>query len=339
MTAGTFTSASLREAQRIADEVLVPAALAVDADGAVPASHLNLLAEKGFYSLAAPPPLGTLDLGDFSDARTVVELIAGGCLTTAFVWVQHHSAVMATASTGNDHLRENYLAALAAGKRRAGLAIGAAVRPGPPVLRAKAVEGGYVFSGEAPWVTGWGSVDTLYTAARDDEDMLVFALIDAVEGATLSVEPLQMVAVQSSRTVTVRFDNHFVPAERVSGLVPHAAWLEREPEMLRFNGSLALGVAGRAISMLSDGAMVSELDSVRQQLGNAAPQDVAAARAACSELAMRAATALAVHDGSRAVLMDGHAQRLVREATFLLVFGSRPPIRAALLQELAKPRH
>jgi hypothetical protein len=38
-----------------------------------------------------------------------------------------------------------------------------------------------------------------------------------------------------------------------------------------------------------------------------------------------------VTTGSRAVLAGEHAQRLVREATFLLVFGSRPAIRSALL--------
>ena len=41
-----------------------------------------------------------------------------------------------------------------------------------------------------------------------------------------------------------------------------------------------------------------------------------------------------VDAGSRAVLPDHHAQRLVREAAFLLVFGSRPAIRAALLRRL-----
>jgi hypothetical protein len=35
---------------------------------------------------------------------------------------------------------------------------------------------------------------------------------------------------------------------------------------------------------------------------------------------------------SAAVLPDQHAQRLSREAVFLLVFGSRPPIKAELLR-------
>jgi len=50
--------------------------------------------------------------------------------------------------------------------------------------------------------------------------------------------------------------------------------------------------------------------------------------------ALRAAAALAVRDGGHAVAMDRHAQRLAREAVFLLVFGSRPGIKSTLLQRL-----
>jgi hypothetical protein len=56
------------------------------------------------------------------------------------------------------------------------------------------------------------------------------------------------------------------------------------------------------------------------------------ARAAASELAVRAAAALAARDGSRSVTVDQHPQRLAREALFLLVFGSRPGIKSALLR-------
>ena len=59
---------------------------------------------------------------------------------------------------------------------------------------------------------------------------------------------------------------------------------------------------------------------------------MAEARAAASELAVRAAAALAVRDGSRSAGVDQHVQRLAREALFLLVFGSRPGIKSALLR-------
>ncbi|HKE65227.1 MAG TPA: acyl-CoA dehydrogenase, partial [Micromonosporaceae bacterium] len=58
------------------------------------------------------------------------------------------------------------------------------------------------------------------------------------------------------------------------------------------------------------------------------------ARAAVSELAWRAAATLTAWQGARAVLAANQAQRLVREATFTMVFGSRPVIRDALLHRL-----
>jgi hypothetical protein len=45
---------------------------------------------------------------------------------------------------------------------------------------------------------------------------------------------------------------------------------------------------------------------------------------------MRAAAALVVAHGATAILASQDAQRLAREALFLLVFGSRPTIKQAL---------
>jgi hypothetical protein len=75
----------------------------------------------------------------------------------------------------------------------------------------------------------------------------------------------------------------------------------------------------------------------RIQLDGALGADVEAmaqARAAACELAVRAAAALAVWDGSKSIMTGQHAQRLAREALFLLVFGSRPAIKNALLRRL-----
>jgi alkylation response protein AidB-like acyl-CoA dehydrogenase len=64
------------------------------------------------------------------------------------------------------------------------------------------------------------------------------------------------------------------------------------------------------------------------------PETLPAARARASELAVRAAAALTVGQGGRAILADHDAQRLAREALFLLVFGSRASIRTELMARL-----
>jgi hypothetical protein len=106
----------------------------------------------------------------------------------------------------------------------------------------------------------------------------------------------------------------------------------------RVNASLALGVTRRCCALIGPSPLDDQLDACRRALDESTPEDAAAARAASRELASRAAAALAVADGSGSVLSDRHAQRLGREALFLLVFGSRPTLKTALLDLLETPR-
>jgi alkylation response protein AidB-like acyl-CoA dehydrogenase len=94
-------------------------------------------------------------------------------------------------------------------------------------------------------------------------------------------------------------------------------------------------VADRCARLLESDTLVAEVDRVRAWLHAAAVDELPVARAAGSELAWRAASQLVVARGARSVLRSEHAQRLAREALFLLVFGSRPPIRAELLRRVA----
>ncbi|MGH3621580.1 MAG: hypothetical protein ACRDQ5_07295, partial [Sciscionella sp.] len=111
-------------------------------------------------------------------------------------------------------------------------------------------------------------------------------------------------------------------------------WTARDAGGLRVNGSLALGVTARCCRMLGASGLDAELAERRRQLDDASAHTLPAVRAAASELAMRAAAALVVATGSRSVLRDAHEQRLAREALFLLVFASRPPIKQSLLRRL-----
>jgi alkylation response protein AidB-like acyl-CoA dehydrogenase len=205
----------LDRARDIADTVLFPAALDVDAGPRVPSGHLDLLATEGFYGLAVPAEAGGAG-ADYPALCLIAETFASGCLTTAFVWIQHQGAVRRVAG-GPAGLRESRLGPLGRGERRAGV---------------------------------------------------------------------------------------------------------------------ALGVLGRCRALLGPSGLDAQAEACRADLDVATPQRLPAARAAAAELAMRAATALLVHVGSQGILRGQHAQRLVREAMFLLVFGSRPPIKAELLARL-----
>jgi hypothetical protein len=104
------------------------------------------------------------------------------------------------------------------------------------------------------------------------------------------------------------------------------------------NASLILGLVDRCRRLVGPSGLDARLAGCRRRLDEALAdetgQAMPAARAAAAELAVRAAAAAVVHAGSRSIALDQPAQRLAREATFLLVFATRPPIRAALLDQL-----
>ena len=259
-------------------------------------------------------------------------MLASACLTTTFVWTQHLGAVHAVANAG-PAVRETWLADLCRGRTRAGMVLAGALPRRPPLLRAEAAPGGWSLRGTAPWLSGWGLIDVVHVAARDADDSVVWLLADASKAPTFRVDPLRLLAVNASATVTATFDGHFVAAERVTQILPAEQWNAPNPGMLRLHASLALGVADRACRLLGAGALDAEVDGCREMLDGPLAKLVDG-RARAAELALRAASALVVEEGSGALVDGSRAGRLAREAMFLLVFGSRPPIRTALLERL-----
>ncbi len=326
----------LATARDLADQVLFPDAMRVDRLDALPAALLDELAIAGMYGAPAPADVGGLGLG-MREVNGVVEELASGCLAAAFVLVQHFRLLATLASPATPpRLRERWLTAASQGRLRAGVALTGMI-PGPPQLRADVAEGGWRLDGTAPWVTGWGLIDLVEVVARGPDDTLVTLLMDAAAQPGLSVTRQRLAAVDASVTVRLGFDGVVVPPDRLAGQEPFDPAVSVQPAGLRTNGSLALGVALRCTRLLGSSPLDDELIACRERLDAAVeggPEPMAEARAAASELALRAAAALTVRDGAGAITTEAHAQRLAREALFLLVFGSRPAIKRELAARL-----
>jgi hypothetical protein len=314
----------VERAERLADAVLLPDAAAVDAADRVPERHLRLLDEAGLTGLAAALP-------DLETRLAVTAALAGGSLATAFVWLQHQGA-LAAVIRGPADLAGRYAEPLATGALRAGVAI-TAVRPPAPLTLSPA-PGGFTLTGRVPWVTGWGIADLLLVAAVDGDRAVSTALVDAAAAPTLRAEPLDLVAARASRTVTLVLHRHPVPADRIVATLPLADWRAADAAGLAGNGALPLGVARRAARLAGSSALLAEVAAAQRHLATALPDELPAARAGAAALAVRAAAALTVHSGSRSVLAGAAAGRLMREAQFLLAFGSRPAIRHELVAVL-----
>ena len=321
----------VESARRIADVVLFPAAIATDRSDTLPEELLDELAGAGLYGLGGPPSAGGIDV-DFDTVCAVIEALASGCLTTTFVWIQHLGAIRAATSSENPAIAE-WVQPLCTGRRRAGLALGGAV-PGPPLLVAREAPAGWLLTGTSPFLSGWGRIDVVHTAARTEDGRLLWALIDASESASFAVERLELVALNATATVRADFRDHLVPADRVTSIAPYQEG-PPPPELLRVHAAMPLGVTARCLALLGPSPLDEELASVRTELDRLDPETIQAARGAAGELALRSAAALAVLTGSRSILLREHAQRLAREALFTLVYALRPGSRQATLERLS----
>jgi hypothetical protein len=175
--------------------------------------------------------------------------------------------------------------------------------------------------------------DLIHVAARTHDDDVVWLLVDtSSEG--LHATPLRLLAVNASATVTLHFAGVRVDAARETSRFPWADWPARDAMGLRTNGSLALGVAARCCRLLGSSPLDDELEARRAALDRGTPETMPAARAAAAAFAVQAASAVVVHEGSRSIVLGTHAERLLREAGLLLVFGSRPRIKHQLLAHL-----
>jgi alkylation response protein AidB-like acyl-CoA dehydrogenase len=319
------------EIQDLAARFLADAA-AVDAADTVPEEHLRGLADAGLYGIFAPTEVGGLGLG--AEVGLVIEELASACLASTFVWLQHLRLLGAMLDPGTPAaLREALLPAVVSGQVRGGVAL-AGLLPGPPRLTARPVDGGWLLDGEAPWVSGWGIVDLLVTVARGPEDTAVTLLMDARQQQGLTAARQRLAAVNASVTVQLSFDGVLVPDGRLVSQAPYDP-VAAQSEGLRGNGSLALGVGHRCCALIGPSPLDDELEACRAELDAADTAGMPAARARASEFAARAAHYLAVRHGSRSALAGDDAERLAREAGFLLVFGSRPAIKDALLGRFA----
>ncbi len=346
-------SSPVERAQRIADELIRPRAEEVDRT-VVPRSHLDAWAAEGLLGLAGPRAYGGAQ-APAPVVREVMEILAGACGATWFVAVQHALPLLSLAACDNEDLKDRRLRALCTGDLLAGVAFAHLRRPGQPVVRATRVDGGWRFDGHVGWMTSWGICDVVLLAGRTDDDRVVFVLVDAVDGkGVTSSEPLQLMAMQATRTVTLDLDGLHVPDADVVQVLDAASWLELDAQRSANPTPHSFGLQRECVRRLADTASRRD-DGTAAALAHALGQegerlrkvaytllddvppeelleDRLAVRASSLELVVRTATALVAATGGSAMALDAAPQRLAREAVFHLVQAQTAPVREATLQ-------
>ncbi len=330
-------------ARRLADDLLAPHAERVDRTQ-VPAGHLAEIRRSGLLGLNAPREYGGA-AAPGAVVRETTEILAGACCSTWFVQTQHHTPVL-TLAKSEGPVRERLLARLASGELLSGVAY-AHLRAYPHTpVRVTRDRGGWRFDGSVPWYTGWGLNDVMMLAGVTDADEALFAFTEAREQPGLRAsEPMRLAALTASRTVSLELDGLWLPEEAVALRTPYDRWAAAD-RLKTVNANPAVfGVAEAALPFLDEetaAPLRARLSEVRGRAyalaADAAPHERVAERLALRtqayEVLQAATTAAVVSAGGRSMLLTNRAQRLAREALFLLVQGQTRESRTAHLAAL-----
>ena len=334
-----MTVAVLDAARRLADEVLRPQAEDVEMHG-VPRAHLAALAGAGLFGVTAPASYGGTDQ-PVPVMREIVEILAGADASTWFVWTQHHTPVRTLVRGTNEALKERWLPRLAAGSALAGVAFTHVRRPGPPAVRAERADGGWRVGGDLAWLTSWGLADVFLVGAVAGTDV-VWVLLPLTEMDGVTAQALDLVAMRGTSTVSVHLGDVSVADADVVLVEPLDDWRRTDAERTADVSPAVFGVTAECARRLGDDhGFAAQLDDVRNrayalQDGSGPRAERIAVRAEAHALALRASAALVAAGAGRSMLAGNPAQRLAREALFLLVQGQDAEIRAAQISALSE---
>ena len=358
-----MNEAILNQARHLADDVFRPRA--EDADqgdihGQV-GENVRALASAGYFGLGISPDYGGFG-ADEETRREFTELMASACGVTAFVQQQMHAGGGFVGGGRSESLRREMLPQFASGQSLCGVAFSHLRRPGPPLLRAERVTGGYTLNGTAPWVTGWSLMDGFILGASLEGGSHLFAYVPKT-GLTGAIQPgprLPLVVMNASDTVEVTFTDVFLPDDLALYERPAEALARGDYCGISGHVYLPLGCARGSVHYLRALAERRDRPPLRE-VADALTQEIAEcrdaaqmwsgacadlpdykehalrARAAAIVLAERAAHAAVTGAGGSAHLLSSPPQRLFREALFYTTTAQTTDVQSATLDLLISP--
>lgn len=354
----------LCEARRLADDVFRPNAQIADQGGinGQVAANVRLLGKNGYFGLGISPDYGGLG-ADETTRREYTEVMASACGVTAFVQQQLHAGGGFVGGGRSQALKAEKLPRFASGEELCGVAFSHLRRGGPPMVTAERVDGGYVVSGKAPWVTGWSLLDSFILGAvrQPENDHIYFYVPKSGNEAALQPGPaIPLVVMNASDTVEITFNDLFLPDNYV--LYERPAEALKRGDFCGITGHvfLPLGCARGSVFALNALAeqrhnegfahaaaeFQTEIDACRADAlhWSGACAELAEykdralhARAEAITLATRAAHAVVTATGGGAHLLSSPAQRLLRESIFYTTTAQTSDVQSATLDLLTSP--
>ncbi len=351
---------TLQEAVAFLRDEVGPRANEIDMDLDALKWALDELCRRDLMALRRPMEYGGPGFSEpmFRDFQEAVARYSG---SLAFLQTQHQSAASMIAKGDNELLKQATLPKMGNGERLIGIGFSQLRRPGPLMLTAKKMDGGYELNGAVPWVTGFGLFGEFLIGASLDDGRAVFGVVPFVptwrlKGEIAFTEPMRLAAMESPQTVTAQLTDFFVPDEDVAFIKP-AGWIQNNDMInITLQGFFALGCARAGLDQLLSAyekkqspfikaaydALDAELSECRRRtiaVQESGDEDVTTdeklkIRAWSIDLAVRCAHAgVTAHSGA-ANSTSHPAQRVYREALVYTVSAQTSGIMQATLERL-----
>ena len=212
-------------------------------------------------------------------------------------------------------------------------------------LKGERVKGGYRVKGLLPWVSNLGDDHYFGAIFETDSETRVMAVIDCAEPALKLSMDSEFVALDGTRTYAIQIRDLFVPDAMVLA-DPIDEYLPKiRAGFVLLQAGMAFGIIQSSIDLMKQ--MRVPLEHVNKFLEDqpedfeaqlAAMQDtvwrlcetpyesdpdywreVISARLVAGETTVKAAHAAMLHSGARGYVINGEAQRRLREAYFVAI--------------------
>jgi alkylation response protein AidB-like acyl-CoA dehydrogenase len=331
----------------------------LNAADAWPVEQLHSMSEAGVLGWLIPDEFGGSNVSN-ADLTSGYEQLAAACLASTFVLTQRNAAIQRIVRSENEELKKGLLPELATDSLFATVGISHLTTSrqhlSTPAVTAEKLDAGYILNGEVPWVTGADKADIIVCGGTlDDGTQILVALETCTEGIEIA-PAVPLMALNSSRTATVRLSNVFVSLEfLLHGPVENVMKQTGGGAGSYTTSALAVGHAANAIRLLRDEAnrrpeldeilkpFADEHASISSDLALAArePSDATShlsaesMRQRSNSLTLRASQACLAASKGAGFVASHPASRLVAEAMFFLVWSCPQPVVLGNLRELA----
>ena len=325
-----------------------------DLDGVWPEQDLRDLAAVGASKWCIPEEFGGEDVPPLL-LQERYEYLAEASLATALAFTQRDAAVGFIEVSKNKPLKATLLPKLARNELWTTIGIShLTTSQQSGALTAEHVDGGLVLNGAIPWATGARHSDFIVAGAKvQNGDPVVFALPTDRAGVTVR-DPMRLAALSAAGTSAVDCRDVKIEAALLLSGPSSDAMTHRKRSVHISQAFAALGLTRAALALIRDcnnESAATTFTALHQQFDELRRATIATneksdghdkqtgplLRSELNNLALRTTHAAITLLKGSSLRLDHPAQRLAREAMFLLVWSSPAAVVDRNLELMSAP--